>query len=258
MSAEVARTGNIPDNRTMPGRGNWWVQPLFIAIGFTLFVLYGFWTVALSPGRNWQAGPYLSPFYSPRIPLGLWPFSSAFLVAWVPIGFRATCYYYRKAYYRAYFRDPPACAINEPIARHNYRGERAFPLILNNFHRYFLYLALIVLGFLWWDTINAFHFHGSLYIGVGSVVMLANVALLTGYTFSCHALRHFVGGSVNCFSCVRGGRARKGLWGIVTRINPYHGTWAWASLFSVAAVDIYIRFVATGAFGSCFGSHTGC
>jgi hypothetical protein len=34
--------------------------------------------------------------------------------------------------------------------------------------------------------------------------------------------------------------------------------YAWASLISVAVADIYIRFVATGAFGSCFGAHTGC
>ncbi len=31
------------------------------------------------------------------------------LVLWIPLGFRATCYYYRKAYYRAFFFDPPAC-----------------------------------------------------------------------------------------------------------------------------------------------------
>jgi hypothetical protein len=258
MSAEVARTGRVPDNRALPGRGNWWVQPLIIAIGFTLFVIYGFWTVGLSSGRNWLAGPYLSPFYSPRVVLAIFPFSSAFLVAWVPIGFRATCYYYRKAYYRAYFRDPPSCAINESVSRHNYRGERSFPLILNNLHRIFLYLALIVVGFLWWDTINAFHYRGTFYVGVGSLFMLANVLLLSGYTLSCHALRHFVGGSLNCFSCSFGGRARKGMWRFVTWLNPYHGTWAWFSLVSVAAVDIYIRFVATGAFGSCFGTHTGC
>jgi hypothetical protein len=258
MSAEVARSSSVPDNKSMPGRSTWWVQPAAIAIGFTLFVLYSFWSVSLSPGHSWRAGPYLSPFYSPRIAAGFWPFSSAFLVAWVPLGFRATCYYYRKAYFRAYFLDPPACAIDEPVSRSNYRGERAFPWVLNNFHRFFMYLALVVLAFLWWDTINAFHYLGTLYVGVGSVLMLLNVVLLSGYTFSCHALRHFVGGSIDCYSCIRGGRARKGLWGLVTRINPYHGSWAWASLISVAAVDIYVRFVATGAFGSCFNSHTGC
>src|SRR5205823_3889332 len=118
--------------------------------------------------------------------------------------------------------------------------------ILNNLHRYFLYLAAIVLAFLWWDTISAFWYAGHIYIGVGSVVMLANVVFITLYTASCHALRHFVGGNVNCFSCVRGGGARRGMWRFVSFLNPRHGNWAWISLFSVVFADIYIRLVATG------------
>jgi hypothetical protein len=210
-------------------------------------------------GHGWLTGPYLSPFYSPVLNFGWWPLSSAFLVAWVPLGFRATCYYYRKAYYRAFFWDPPACAIGEPKLRKHYRGERSFPLVLNNLHRFFLYVALIVLAVLWIDTVRAFYYHGGFYVGVGSVLMLANVILLSVYTFSCHALRHLVGGSVNCFSCTAGGNVRHGLWGLVSNMNPYHGSFAWASLISVMAVDIYIRLVAGGVFGhSCFGNHFGC
>lgn len=243
----------------MPGRGNWWVYPATVAVGFTLFVIYGFWSVILaSGGHYWEYGPYLSPFYSPLIRLGGWPWSSAILVAWAPLGFRATCYYYRKAYFRGYFWDPPACAIREPRARRHYSGESRFPWILNNFHRFFLYLALIVLAVLWFDTIRAFSYHGGLYVGVGSIVMLANVILLTLYTFSCHALRHLVGGSVDCFSCVAAGKARHGMWRLVSGINPYHGNWAWASLISVVVVDIYIRLIAHGVFGSCIGTHAGC
>ncbi|PZS02436.1 MAG: succinate dehydrogenase [Chloroflexi bacterium] len=205
----------------------------------------------------WEQGPYLSPYFSPLLKIGIWPLSSAILVAWIPLGFRATCYYYRKAYYRAFFWDPPACAVAE--GRHRkYTGERRLPWILNNLHRFFLYLALVILVVLWYDTINAFHYRNGLYIGIGSAIMLLNVVLLTMYTFSCHALRHFVGGNVDCFSCVRGGQARRGLWGLVTRVNPFHGNFAWASLISVACVDIYIRLVSSGAFGSCFGAHTGC
>ncbi|MBV9282842.1 MAG: succinate dehydrogenase [Chloroflexi bacterium] len=253
-----ARSVRQPAPRAAPGRGRWWIQPVTVATGFTLFLIYGFWTVWQAGGHGWEHGPYLSPFYSPLIKLSWWPFSSAFLVAWAPIGFRATCYYYRKAYYRAYFWDPPACAIREPAIRKNYRGERAFPFILNNFHRFFLYLALIILTILWIDTIDAFHYTQGVYIGLGSVLMLANVILLTSYTLSCHALRHLVGGSVDCFSCARAGNVRYGMWGLVTRINPYHGSFAWASLISVAVVDMYIRLVSSGALGSCFGAHTGC
>ncbi|HLJ66292.1 MAG TPA: succinate dehydrogenase, partial [Chloroflexota bacterium] len=218
---------------------------------------YSMWSVLFaSGGHHWEGGPYLSPFYSPLLKFGWWPLSSAVLVAWVPLGFRATCYYYRKAYYRAFFLDPQACAIAEPRFRTRYSGERRFPLILNNFHRFFLYLALVVLAVLWYDTINAFHYRGGLYVGVGSLLMLANVILLTLYTFSCHALRHFVGGSVNCFSCARFGRPRHGMWRLVSFLNPYHGSFAWFSLVSVALVDVYIRVVSQ--VGTCFGAHTGC
>ena len=257
MSAEALRTTRDPAPRTMPSRGNWWIQPVSVAVGFSLFVLYSTWSVVFgSGGHGWEHGPYLSPFYSPLFKFGWFPLSSAILVAWIPLAFRGTCYYYRKAYYRAFFWDPPACAINEPRPDRKYRGETALPWILNNLHRFFLYFALIILTILWIDTVNAFHYRDGLYVGVGSILMLANVILISGYTFSCHALRHLVGGSVDCFSCVRGGRARHGLWGLVTRINPYHGSFAWFSLFSVAAVDVYIRVVS--GVGSCFGVHTGC
>ena len=59
----------------------------------------------------------ISPFYSPLIlflpPVLAWV-SPAFLILWAPAGFRVTCYYYRKAYYRAFFLDPVACAVGEP------------------------------------------------------------------------------------------------------------------------------------------------
>ena len=83
--------------------------------------------------------------------------SPALLILGGPLGFRATCYYYRKAYYRAFFLDPPACAVSESGSR-NYRGETSFPFILQNLHRYFFYLAILFLCFLWYDAILAFRF----------------------------------------------------------------------------------------------------
>lgn len=263
MSAEALTTPRDPAPRTLPGRGNWWIQPVAIAVGFTVFILYSFWSVVIaSGGHNWEAGPYLSPYYSPLLRFGWWPLSSAILVAWVPLAFRATCYYYRKAYFRSYFWDPPACAIREPnhplraALKRRYTGETRLPWILNNFHRFFLYLALVVLAILWYDTGRAFYFHGGFYLGFGAVLMLLNVIFLTLYTFSCHALRHLVGGAVDCFSCSAFNRARHGGWRAVTQINPYHGFFAWASLVSVGVTDIYIRIVSP--IHGCFTGHFGC
>jgi hypothetical protein len=175
-----------------------------------------------------------------------WPFSPALLILGAPLGFRVTCYYYRKAYYRAFFLDPPACAVGEP-GEHRYRGETAFPFILQNLHRYFLYLALIFLVILWYDAIRAFFFDGRFGVGVGSLVLLANIILLTFYTFSCHSLRHIVGGKVDCFSCAAFGRSRYETWRRFSFLNEHHMLFAWLSLFSVGLADLYVRFVATGA-----------
>ena len=58
------------------------------------------------------------------------------------LGFRLTCYYYRGAYYRAFWRSPAACAVREPHAK--YSGETRVPLIAQNLHRYFFYTANLI------------------------------------------------------------------------------------------------------------------
>src|SRR5918996_2418911 len=175
-------------------RDAWWAEPLVVAVTLGLFGVYATW--AALAGDHYRAGPYLSPFYSPLILVDWWPFSPAILILGAPLGFRVTCYYYRKAYYRAYFLPPPACAVGE--GHHGrYCGETTFPLVLQNLHRYFLYLALVVLLFLWIDVVHAFRFEDGPGVGVGTLVLFANTALLTGYTLSCHSLRHIVGGRLD-------------------------------------------------------------
>ncbi|MFQ5913239.1 MAG: succinate dehydrogenase [Nitrospinota bacterium] len=221
----------------------WWVQPLVTGLGLGIFGVYATW--AALQGNNYYADPYLSPFYSPLLRPDWWPFSPAILILWAPLGFRATCYYYRKAYYRAYFLDPPACAVEERSGR-RYRGETAFPFILQNLHRYFLYLALIVLGFLWYDTFEAFFFPNGVNVGVGTLVLLANVVLLSYYTFSCHSFRYLIGGNVDCFACVNFGGGRHKAWSRVSGLNRHHMLWAWTSLIMVGVADLYVRLVASG------------
>jgi hypothetical protein len=226
-------------------RDAWWLELIPVVIVLGAFGIYA--TVRAFEGAYYEWGPYLSPFYSPLIDPHhrWWPFSPAILILGGPLGFRATCYYYRKAYYRAFFLDPPACAVGESRP-HRYSGETRFPFILQNLHRCFLYVALIFLIVLWYDAVRAFWFDGRPGIGVGSLVLLANIVLLSLYTFSCHSLRHIVGGKVDCFSCVVAGGPRHTAWRGTSFLNEHHMLFAWLSLFSVGLADLYIRLVATG------------
>jgi hypothetical protein len=237
-------------------RDDWATEPLIVAAGFTAFIVYSLFSALVwGPVFNvgYEVDGYLSPFFSPLIrPDWLpWWFSPAILILWIPLGFRTTCYYYRKAYYRSYFQDPPACAVGEPTVRRRYRLETAFPFILQNLHRFFLYLAFIPLFFLWLDAFLSLRpggAGGEWRLGLGSVVLFVNVVLLTGYSLSCHSFRHLVGGKVDCFSCSYANRARYGLWRRTTWMNVFHMRWAWASLISVALADLYIRLLAVGVF----------
>lgn len=224
-------------------RDAWWAEPLAVALGLGLFGLYATW--AALQGTHYRAGPYLSPFYSPFILVDWWPWSPAILILWAPLGFRLTCYYYRKAYYRAYFLDPPACAVGEP-RRGRYCGETTFPLVLQNLHRYFLYLSFVFLVSLWLDVLHALRFEDGLGVGVGTLVLLANTALLTGYTFSCHSARYLAGGCVGRFAGTPFGSGRLALWRWLSGLNRRHMLWAWTSLASVGLADLYVRLVASG------------
>ena len=144
---------------------NWWVGPLVTSIGLLAFIFYSTW--AAFQNEHYQWGPYLSPFYAPLLEFEWWPLSPAFLILWAPAGFRFTCYYYRKAYYRSFFLTPSACAVGARPQK--YRGGR-FLLVFQNLHRYFLYIALIFCVILSCDAIVSFSFENGLGEGVGTVV----------------------------------------------------------------------------------------
>lgn len=227
-------------------RDAWWTEMIPVILLLGLFGIYA--TVRAFEGKYYWSDPYLSPFYSPLIDPShhWWPLSPALLILPFPLAFRLTCYYYRKAYYRAFFMDPPACAVGE-AGEHRYRGETSFPFILQNLHRYAFYIAVIFLVILWYDALVAFWKDGHFFVGVGSLVLLANVILLTGYTCGCHSLRHLVGGKVDCFSCAMMGGPRYKGWSGVSRLNEHHMLWAWCSLISVGSADLYVRLVASKA-----------
>jgi hypothetical protein len=231
----------------------WSLAPAITGLGFGVFVIYTSISAFLMlPDAflhvPYEAQGYLSPYFSPLIVLPFLPawFSPAILILWIPLGFRLTCYYYRKFYYRAYLFDPPACAVGEPSIHRRYSGETRFPFNVMNQHRLFLYLAFIPLFFLAYDALTSLRFDDQWRIGLGSVVLFTNVVLLAGFSFSCNSLRHVVGGGLDCFSCTARQRTRYSLWRRVTSLNVNHAGWAWASLISVMVADIYVRLLALG------------
>ena len=253
----------------------WWLKPLLVFLGLSAFVVYSTWAAFQGinyfyggPTANVQGGAdYLSPFYSPLFfgienahPLisvvpegerptwwpGWLPFSAAFFILWAPGGFRFTCYYYRGAYYKSFWLDPMSCGVGEP--RKGYRGEQKLPLILQNIHRYFLYVALLFIGILYFDAAKAFTFHDAngarqFGVGLGSIIILANATFLALYTCGCHSLRHIIGGRKDCGSC--DGLSGKA-YSCVSGLNRKHMLWAWVSLFWVGFTDFYIRMCAHG------------
>ena len=247
--------------------GAWWLPSVLTFLAFSAFVVYSTW--AAFQGEHYSFRPYLSPMYSPLIweaagqPLsghswlGAWPswlptyllvqpLTPAVLILWAPGGFRFTCYYYRGAYYKGFWADPPACAVGEP--RSSYRGERKFPLVLQNVHRYFLYFALLFIVILAYDAANSFFFGGPdgrrhFGIGIGSLILTVNVILLASYTLGCHSLRHLVGGGIDEISKHV---SRFKVYQFVSRLNTRHMLFAWLSLFWVGFSDLYVRLCSIG------------
>ena len=132
-------------------KDNWWVEPLLVFLGYCRFHrLRDLGRCSATTSRTTQCpAPAICRRCTRRCCItsapAWWPaflpFSAAMLILWAPAGFRFTCYYYRGAYYKAFWADPLSCAVGEP--RKTYRGEKKFPLILQNVHRYFLYFAII-------------------------------------------------------------------------------------------------------------------
>jgi hypothetical protein len=244
---------------------HWWLTPFATASGLVLF--FGYLTFRAFNATYVWFDPYISPTVAPplftpesgypgAVPIAhawfgafpsWWPSfvpqSPAFFLPGTAIAFRFTCYYYRGAYYKAFGMTPPSCAVRG-ISRH-YAGERTL-LIFQNLHRYTLYAALVLIVFLWSDAIAAFFRDGKFGVGVGTIVMVVNAALLSGYLFGCHSWRHLIGGRLDCFSCDRAASSRYGAWKWSTWLNERHMMFAWFSLVWVAFTDFYIYLVASG------------
>jgi hypothetical protein len=242
----------------------WWVEPAATFTFISAALVYLNWAVL--QGQHYYAAPYLSPVYSPvlfavpsapgSVPLehawfGAWPAWWPTFIPATPALFalsgpgllRFTCYYYRKAYYRSFAGSPPGCAVR-PITRRGYRGETGL-LLFQNLHRYAMYFSLLWLPVLAYDALISFFREGQLGIGVGSLVICINTALLTSYAFGCHSFRHVIGGYDDCMSCGQNS-AKLALWRGSTWFNERHMQIAMFSLFWVAFADFYVRMVSMG------------
>ncbi len=246
----------------------WWLLPLLHFAVLIGFVIYSTWA-AVWGARYISHGPYLSPMYSPLLALDSVPafITPSMLILWAPAGFRFTCYYIRRVYYRAFAAQPLACGVGKPWKIYN--GERVL-LVFQNLHRFFMYLAVILivlhlydlyLAFFGWaaayETIHVGAAAGALDphhaigptqfgIGIGSLVLLTDVILLSGYVFGCHSFRHLVGGCLDCPSKAPLGQLRHQIWKGSTWLNEKHGGWAWVSLLWVGFTDFYVRACSMG------------
>ena len=252
-----------PGRASIPARtlrtDNWRKAPVVTFILLSSWVLYATLRTIWQAAYFDKADHYLSPFYSPCVTascadgsrdFGTWfghfPIIIPFAIVTLPflLGFRLTCYYYRRSYYRAFWASPPACGVAEPHG--SYSGETKFPLILQNLHRYFWVAAGLISVINTWDVIQAFRPEGhSFGFGLGTIIMLINVVMLWAYTLSCHSCRHIVGGKLRNFSRHP---MRYKAWTVVSKLNAKHMQLAWTTLATLAFTDAYIAFVSAGVF----------
>jgi hypothetical protein len=259
MTTTATRPGAPKPRAEIPAKtlrtDRWWVAPLLTVSLLTIWVLYGLVRAAMQKWYFVPAYHYLTPFYSPCVSKGCDASAAEFgrfLPAWplVPFAaislpflllFRLTCYYYRRAYYRSYWGSPPACAV--PDLHRRYTGETRFPLIFQNAHRYFFYAAVLISLINTWDAILAFQSPRGFGLGLGNVIIVANVVLLWAYTLSCHSCRHIVGGRLKHFSRHP---VRYQAWMLVSKLNVKHMHLAWITLGTLMLTDAYIMAVAAG------------
>jgi hypothetical protein len=205
---------------------NWrlWSFILLLVVGIFLMINY---PVAVKYGLT-------DPFYSPTV--AVLPFVGLF---------RLTCYAYRKDYHRHVFNHPRTCEIGfrAEFKGREYTGETRF-FRLENLHRYFVYFAVAILPFFYYDIFVSLTYQGGVTLTLGGILLIVNTAFVTLYTFSCHAIRHLIGGSVDCFSCKH--NVRKKLFFGQTKLNIHHETYAWLSLTMFFLVDLFIRATVAG------------
>lgn len=181
---------------------------------------------------------YIDPFYSPTI-----------LILPLVGLFRITCYAYREDYNRHIFKHPVACPAAKSMdgAKRQYTGETSLFMKIEDAHRYFMYAAVAVLPFFYYDLFVSLTYLGGFTLRLGSILLGLNAVALTLYVFSCHSVRSLVGGRSDCYSCIgKLGKQKKNAYDAQSRLNRHHAELAWFSLILIIGVDLYLRALAAG------------
>ena len=180
---------------------------------------------------------YIDPFYSPTI----------LVLPFVGL-YRLTCYAYRKDYNRHVFKHPLVCTAYGRLddSTRKYTGETSMFMKAENLHRYFLYVAIAILPFFYYDFYISLFYAGYFILRLGSVILLLNALFITMYVLSCHSFRSLIGGRKDCYSCMAGGKGVNKVYRAQSRLNAHHEAIAWLSLIFIIFVDLYLRGLAAG------------
>ena len=217
-----------------------------------LFAIYATWRAF--EDAHYFSEPYLSPFYSPCL-TDKCASGAQDLGQWVPDGWLAAVsgadhpdisaripadlLLLPEGLLPLVLGVSPACAVAEP--HKGYSGETRFPLIVQNIHRYFLYVAMLFAVLLSWDAIHSFRDTNGEWghMGLGTVILLHQRGPDLGlHTLSCHSLSAHNGRSPQAL--FRASDALSGLT-LISKMNARHTLLAWTSLVWLVVADFYIR-----------------
>ncbi len=218
---------------------NWrfWSFVMISILGTVLILLY---KVPVFDGLT-------DPFYTPTV-----------LILPLVVLFRLTCYAYRKDYHRHLFNHPNSCATDVRLdsKKRGYSGETGF-FRVENVHRYFMYTAWAILPFFFYDVYVSIVYSGAITVTLGTIILAVNAVAVTTYTFSCHSVRHLIGGYKDCVNCPANQNKKNSLYRLQSRLNGHHEAIAWTSLIMFVFVDLFIRGMIGGVIPNIVLIHAG-
>lgn len=202
---------------------------------FVIMLIVGLSAFLIFPVK--EISGYIDPFYSPTI----------LILPFVGL-YRLTCYAYRKDYNRHIFKHPIGCGIQNRLDSRDraYTGETSGLFKIENLHRYFLYISILIVPFFYYDFYTSLFLNNAFVLRLGSIFLLLNAIFITLYVLSCHSLRSLIGGRKDCYSCMAHGKGIRNIYDKQSWLNKHHEELAWISLIFIIFVDLYLRGLTVG------------